>query len=85
MFELPINKQASVCVCVCVQQLKFIYICVCVCLYYFFVLSLLQSQHMMSDGSPPPSICFIRAAESYPKSQMEKEDSQLFVTFPERK
>lgn len=39
---------------------------------------------MMSDGSPPPSICFIRAAESYPKSQMEKEDSQLFVTFPER-
>ncbi|XP_017154619.1 myotubularin-related protein 4 isoform X2 [Drosophila miranda] len=37
----------------------------------------------MSDGSPPPSICFIRAAESYPKSQMEKEDSQLFVPFPE--
>ncbi|SPP86603.1 myotubularin-related protein 4 isoform X1 [Drosophila guanche] len=39
--------------------------------------------HTMSDGSPPPSICFIRAAESYPKSQMEKEDSQLFVPFPE--
>ncbi|XP_016998647.2 phosphatidylinositol-3,5-bisphosphate 3-phosphatase MTMR4 isoform X2 [Drosophila takahashii] len=37
----------------------------------------------MSDGSPPPSICFIRAAESYPKSQMEKEDSQLFVPFQE--
>ncbi|XP_017063822.1 myotubularin-related protein 4 [Drosophila eugracilis] len=39
--------------------------------------------HTMSDGSPPPSICFIRAAESYPKSQMEKEDSQLFVPFQE--
>ncbi|KRF77763.1 phosphatidylinositol-3,5-bisphosphate 3-phosphatase MTMR3 isoform X2 [Drosophila virilis] len=38
---------------------------------------------MMSDGSPPPSICFIRAAESYPKSQMEKEDSQLSVPFQE--
>ncbi|XP_034486343.1 myotubularin-related protein 3 isoform X2 [Drosophila innubila] len=38
---------------------------------------------MMSDGSPPPSICFIRAAESYPKSQMEKEDSQLIVPFQE--
>ncbi|KAM8719254.1 hypothetical protein ACLKA7_011894 [Drosophila subpalustris] len=37
----------------------------------------------MSDGSPPPSICFIRAAESYPKSEMEKEDSQLFVPFQE--
>nr|XP_016925295.1 myotubularin-related protein 4 isoform X2 [Drosophila suzukii]XP_016925296.1 myotubularin-related protein 4 isoform X2 [Drosophila suzukii]XP_036676166.1 myotubularin-related protein 4 isoform X2 [Drosophila suzukii] len=37
----------------------------------------------MSDGSPPPSICFIRAAESYPKSQMEKEDSQLCVPFQE--
>ncbi|XP_023034870.1 myotubularin-related protein 4 isoform X2 [Drosophila willistoni] len=37
----------------------------------------------MSDGSPPPSICFIRAAESYPKTQMEKEDSQLFVPFQE--
>ncbi|XP_043067279.1 phosphatidylinositol-3,5-bisphosphate 3-phosphatase MTMR4 isoform X1 [Drosophila bipectinata] len=37
----------------------------------------------MSDGSPPPSICFIRAAESYPKSQMEKEDSQLLVPFQE--
>ncbi|EDV99889.1 GH12561 [Drosophila grimshawi] len=37
----------------------------------------------MSDGSPPPSICFIRAAESYPKSQMEKEDSQLIVPFKE--
>ncbi|XP_037727167.1 myotubularin-related protein 4 isoform X2 [Drosophila subpulchrella] len=39
--------------------------------------------HTMSDGSPPPSICFIRAAESYPKSQMEKEDSQLCVPFQE--
>ncbi|XP_016951923.1 myotubularin-related protein 4 isoform X1 [Drosophila biarmipes] len=39
--------------------------------------------HTMSDGSPPPSICFIRAAESYPKSQMEKEDSQLSVPFQE--
>ncbi|XP_060662532.1 myotubularin-related protein 4 isoform X1 [Drosophila nasuta] len=38
---------------------------------------------MMSDGSPPPSICFIRAAESYPKSQMEKEDAQLSVPFQE--
>ncbi|XP_026837446.1 myotubularin-related protein 4 isoform X2 [Drosophila erecta] len=42
-----------------------------------------QPIHTMSDGSPPPSICFIRAAESYPKSQMEKEDSQLFVPFQE--
>ncbi|ALC49253.1 CG3632 [Drosophila busckii] len=38
---------------------------------------------MMSDGSPPPSICFIRAAESYPKTQMEKEDAQLLLPFQE--
>lgn len=38
-----------------------------------------------SDGSPPPSLCMIRAAELFPKAQMEKEDTQLVVPFQERK
>jgi len=37
------------------------------------------------DGSPPQSLCMIRAAELFPKSQMEKEDVQLTVPFKERK
>ncbi|XP_037805508.1 myotubularin-related protein 4 isoform X4 [Lucilia sericata] len=36
-----------------------------------------------SDGSPPPSLCMIRAAELFPKPQMEKEDLQLKVPFQE--
>ncbi|KAM7348864.1 uncharacterized protein ACRADG_008032 isoform 2-T8 [Cochliomyia hominivorax] len=36
-----------------------------------------------SDGSPPPSLCMIRAAELFPKPQMEKEDVQLKVPFQE--
>uniref|UniRef100_A0A1B0GAE2 Lateral signaling target protein 2 homolog n=1 Tax=Glossina morsitans morsitans TaxID=37546 RepID=A0A1B0GAE2_GLOMM len=36
-----------------------------------------------SDGSPPPSLCMIRAAELFPKAQMEKEDTQLVVPFQE--
>uniref|UniRef100_A0A1A9W922 Lateral signaling target protein 2 homolog n=1 Tax=Glossina brevipalpis TaxID=37001 RepID=A0A1A9W922_9MUSC len=36
-----------------------------------------------SDGSPPPSLCMIRAAELFPKAQMEKEDTQLAVPFQE--
>uniref|UniRef100_A0A1B0B9Q3 Lateral signaling target protein 2 homolog n=1 Tax=Glossina palpalis gambiensis TaxID=67801 RepID=A0A1B0B9Q3_9MUSC len=36
-----------------------------------------------SDGSPPPSLCMIRAAELFPKAQMEKEDMQLAVPFQE--
>ncbi|XP_065366478.1 myotubularin-related protein 3 isoform X3 [Calliphora vicina] len=36
-----------------------------------------------SDGSPPPSLCMIRAAELFPKPQMEKEDLQLKVAFQE--
>ncbi|XP_067638890.1 myotubularin-related protein 3 isoform X2 [Eurosta solidaginis] len=36
-----------------------------------------------SDGSPPPSLCIVRAAEFFPKLQMEKEDTQLMVPFQE--
>ncbi|XP_017480637.1 PREDICTED: myotubularin-related protein 4 isoform X1 [Rhagoletis zephyria] len=36
-----------------------------------------------SDGSPPPSLCIVRATEFFPKSQMEKEDTQLTVPFQE--
>ncbi|XP_037936813.1 myotubularin-related protein 3 isoform X2 [Teleopsis dalmanni] len=36
-----------------------------------------------SDGSPPQSLCMIRAAELFPKQQMEKEDTQLVVPFQE--
>lgn len=38
-----------------------------------------------TDGSPPPSLCMIRAAELFPKPQMEKEDIELKVPFQERK
>lgn len=38
-----------------------------------------------SDGSPPSSLWMIRAAELFPKAQMEKEDDQLTVPFQERK
>lgn len=38
-----------------------------------------------SDGSPPPSLCVVRAAELFPKPQMEKEDTELKVPFQERK
>ncbi|XP_053949054.1 myotubularin-related protein 4 isoform X2 [Anastrepha ludens] len=37
----------------------------------------------VSDGSPPPSLCIVRAAEFFPKSEMEKEDTQLTVPFQE--
>lgn len=37
------------------------------------------------DGSPPQSLCMIRASELYPKPKMEKEDLQLNVPFQERK
>ncbi|XP_058979135.1 myotubularin-related protein 4 isoform X3 [Musca domestica] len=36
-----------------------------------------------SDGSPPPSLCMVRAAELFPKPQMEKEDTELKVPFQE--
>ncbi|XP_075154459.1 uncharacterized protein LOC142228054 isoform X2 [Haematobia irritans] len=36
-----------------------------------------------SDGSPPPSLCMVRAAELFPKPQMEKEDIGLKVPFQE--
>ncbi|XP_055914062.1 myotubularin-related protein 3 isoform X3 [Eupeodes corollae] len=36
-----------------------------------------------SDGSPPQSLCMIRAAELFPKPPMEKEDVQLTVPFTE--
>uniref|UniRef100_A0A1I8Q6D3 Lateral signaling target protein 2 homolog n=1 Tax=Stomoxys calcitrans TaxID=35570 RepID=A0A1I8Q6D3_STOCA len=36
-----------------------------------------------SDGSPPPSLCMVRAAELFPKPQMEKEDIELKVPFQE--
>lgn len=36
-----------------------------------------------SDGSPPSSLWMIRAAELFPKAQMEKEDDQLTVPFQE--
>lgn len=38
-----------------------------------------------SEGSPPQSLCMIRAAELFPKTSMEKEDTQLTVPFQERK
>lgn len=37
-----------------------------------------------SEGSPPPSMCMIRAAELFPKQPTEKEDNQIIVNFQER-
>lgn len=37
-----------------------------------------------SEGSPPPSMCMIRAAELFPKQPTEKEDNQIDVHFQER-
>ncbi|KAL5275656.1 MTMR4 family protein [Megaselia abdita] len=36
-----------------------------------------------SEGSPPPSMCMIRAAELFPKQPTEKEDNQIVVHFQE--
>lgn len=37
-----------------------------------------------TDGSPPPSLCIVRATEFFPRLNMEKEDADLEVPYQER-
>uniref|UniRef100_A0A0K8W717 Myotubularin-related protein 3 n=1 Tax=Bactrocera latifrons TaxID=174628 RepID=A0A0K8W717_BACLA len=36
-----------------------------------------------TDGSPPPSLCIVRATEFFPRLNMEKEDAELEVPYQE--
>lgn len=36
---------------------------------------------MEGDSSPPPSICMLRAAEFFPKSEPEREEESLQIQF----
>lgn len=38
----------------------------------------------VADGSPPPSLCIVRATEFFPRLNMEKEDVNLDVPYQER-